>query len=182
MSDKTVVTGMVSAWQLLKKIGEGDAGEIYLVRSMSDNRTAILKRPQRSSFAADVLRQASQIASEGKIIGSLKGFRVKLEYSQVVVPMLLDQAKPESEDTLDYFIVLEKAGGIDLQFLTKFLHLPPENIEETLKGHEPKDALYLKYLFRKGELPDFVFLRCLDSMIALFEEIHHYPVDLDGFV
>ncbi len=180
MTEKTVVTGQASAWQLLKKVGEGDAGEIYLVRSMVDSSHAILKRPQRSAFTADVLRQANQIASEGKILKSLRDFRVKLQYSQVSIPVLLDHAKPEFEDTADYFIVLEKAGGVDLLELSKFLHLLPEHIDEILKGHDPKDAFYLRSLFKKGELPEYVFLRCLDSVIALFEEIHRFPIDLDG--
>lgn len=53
--------GQRQSWNLIKKLGEGDAGEVYLVESLLDHRPAIVKRPRKGAFFSDVLRQASQI-------------------------------------------------------------------------------------------------------------------------
>ena len=39
------ITGQQYTWNLLKKMGEGDAGEVYLVESLLGGEPAILKRP-----------------------------------------------------------------------------------------------------------------------------------------
>ena len=45
-----VISGQKSGWSLVRKLGEGDAGEVYLVESLVESRLAILKRPARSVF------------------------------------------------------------------------------------------------------------------------------------
>jgi len=66
--DNEIVSGQQSAWCLLKRLGEGDAGEVYLVESLVGGQNAILKRPTRSAFSGDIFRQASQIRTEARII------------------------------------------------------------------------------------------------------------------
>ena len=62
------IQGQRQRWNLIKKLGEGDAGEVYQVEASADNQQAILKRPRRGSFFSDILRQASQIRTEGSIL------------------------------------------------------------------------------------------------------------------
>ena len=52
---------------MLKKLGEGDAGEVFLAESLLEKDRAIIKRPHRSAFTSDRLRQASQIEREGQV-------------------------------------------------------------------------------------------------------------------
>jgi hypothetical protein len=66
------IQGQRRSWNLVKKLGEGDAGEIYLVESLLDNQPAILKRPRRGSFLSDIQRQANQIKTEGSILRGMQ--------------------------------------------------------------------------------------------------------------
>lgn len=177
---KNVITGQSSAWNLQQKLGEGDAGEVFLVSSVRDGKLAILKRPRKSAFHADILRQASQIYSETRILQALRGFRVKLDFGSLTVPQLIDQARPESESTADYFMVIEKAPGIDLDFLARLQHFDEVLLEQRLQTYTAREQHFLKSLISQKKLPDWIILRCLNAAIVLFEEIHSYPVELDG--
>ena len=119
MTDTGVVSGQKSGWSLVKKLGEGDAGEVYLVESLVDNRTAILKRPARSVFTGEVRRQADQIRTEGRILKALEDVLGRLPTNKVGTPALLDQSKPGSEFGERFFIVLDRAQGFDLSFLAR---------------------------------------------------------------
>lgn len=180
VDDHIVVTGQSTAWSLVSKLGEGDAGEVYVVHSVSDGQRAILKRPTRSSFQADILRQSSQIQSEGRILGSLKGFRVKLHDGFLTVPHLLDIAKPEYEDSADFFIVIDRAGGFDLDLISRLPAMREEEFRARTESYSAAERYFLAYLLETKKQPDYVYLRCLEALVALFEEIHHYPVELDG--
>ncbi len=180
MDERNAVTGQSTAWNLVSKLGEGDAGEVYIVHSITDGRRAILKRPRRSAFQADILRQSSQIESEGRILAGLKGFKVKLNNGSLTIPRLLDQAKPEYEDSADYFIVIEKAGGFDLDLLSRVPHLQPAELAAKLESCSPEDRYFLTHLNESKKQPDLIFLRCLDALVTLLEEIHHYPVEWEG--
>src|SRR5512133_3627407 len=92
--ESDILSGQQSAWVLLKKLGEGDAGEVYLVESLLEKQAAILKRPVRSAFASDVIRQTAQITTESKILKSLSAIlKMDADFS-VGVHELLDQSKP----------------------------------------------------------------------------------------
>jgi hypothetical protein len=71
MTNDEIVSGKARAWNLISKLGEGDAGEVYLVESVIERRRAILKRPKRNAFPSDTIRQASQIELEGQLLGAL---------------------------------------------------------------------------------------------------------------
>ena len=58
-------------WSLVRKLGEGDAGEVYLAEALLGGQPAIVKRPRKSAFASDSLRQAAQIRTEGKVLAAL---------------------------------------------------------------------------------------------------------------
>ena len=180
MDDRNIVTGQTTAWSLASKLGEGDAGEVYTVRSINDGQKAILKRPRRSAFQADILRQSNQIQSEARVLSSLKGFRIKLQAGTLTVPKLLDIAKTEYENSADFFIIIEKAGGFDLDLLSRLPHMQPKELFEKKEVFSRRESHFLASLIEMKKQPEYIFLRCLDAVVTLFEEIHHYPVELDG--
>jgi len=47
MSIGQIITGQKFKWELVEKLGEGDAGEVYLVEAILKNRQAIVKRPRQ---------------------------------------------------------------------------------------------------------------------------------------
>ncbi len=117
--------GRARSWSLLRKLGEGDAGEVYLVESLLERKQAILKRPRRSAFSSDIIRQASQIENEGLILQVLNGLRPilprksELPKVNIRVPEFLDQSQPGTEFSDRFFIVVEIASGLDLNQIAK---------------------------------------------------------------
>src|SRR4030065_191837 len=85
------IQGQRQSWNLIKKLGEGDAGEVYLVESLLDKQPAIVKRPRRGSFFSDVLRQASQIKTEGSILRGMPRGAFPNRNLHLSIPGLIDQ-------------------------------------------------------------------------------------------
>ena len=85
------IQGQHQSWNLIRKLGEGDAGEVYLVESLLDHQPAICKRPRKSTFFSDVLRQANQINKEGKILYGLPNAMPKDQLLQLFFPVLIDR-------------------------------------------------------------------------------------------
>jgi hypothetical protein len=96
MSTSEMIAGRSTAWKLIKKLGEGDAGEVYLVESLLEGREAILKRPYRSSFPSEVTRQAAQIETEGKILRAMENLSLEARPGKVKAPALLDLSNRKS--------------------------------------------------------------------------------------
>ena len=95
MIENEIAAGQQSAWKLLKKLGEGDAGEVYLVQSSQS--WAILKRPRPSAFTGDMFRQSTQIRAEAKILKGLSGAPAFDASLRVRTPTLLDESKAGAE-------------------------------------------------------------------------------------
>ncbi len=172
MNKDELASGEKYSWRLLKKLGEGDAGEVYLVESLLEKRTAILKRPARSAFASDIIRQASQIANEGKILRALSGLQVP----RVRAPLLFDQSKTGYDFSDRLFIVIEKAPGLDLHALdrmTRFGVIP----DEVLSASE---RYYVEQLVQQGHVPAPVLLRAFACLLDFLDTIHTYPSSVDG--
>ena len=112
--------GQNRAWNLLEKLGEGDAGEIYRVESLLDRTVAILKRPRRKAFPSDIIRQAAQIEKEAQILAALANHDSSGELARV--PILKDKSKPGTEYSDRYFIVLSPASGMSLAELSRLAH------------------------------------------------------------
>lgn len=177
--ESDVVSGQQSTWVLLKKLGEGDAGEVYLVETLLDKQTAILKRPVRSAFASDVIRQTSQITTEGKILRSLSEMlKMDADFS-INVPNLLDQSRPGTAFSDRLFIVIEKARGFDLAFLARAVQLGSLSGAD-LEISAPEEKRFLQTLAESGHLPERILLCALSSLLSLFEKIHTRPLDVDG--
>lgn len=175
MPIEETVSGCHRSWSLLKKLGEGDAGEVFLVESILDKKSAILKRPLRSAFTSDILRQATQIENEGKVLQALAEQTLSNAATHLAVPTLLDQAQPGSEYSERYYIIIQKASGFDLASLARISRF----------GLEPQDMLsqvdqfFLEELTRQGALPDLLILRAFMATLTLFDRIHTAPLRKD---
>ena len=177
--ESDIVSGQQSAWVLLKKLGEGDAGEVYLVESLLEKRTAILKRPVRSAFASDIIRQTTQITTEGKILRAIgSALRMDEDFS-VCVPELIDQSRSGTAYSERLFIIIEKARGFDLATMAKAAR------QGSLDGisvdaDTPEEKRFLQDLAQAGQLPERVVLSALHALLGLFDRVHSRAFEVDG--
>lgn len=178
------VSGQQHSWSLVKKLGEGDAGDVYLAESLLDKKVGILKRPRRSAFSSDIIRQASQIETEGKILralsGSTSGQPAPGQPASLGIPSLLDHAQAGTEFSERYFIVIERAPGFDLNSLARiarFGQYDPAEADTPLEGAE---QAFINRLGQQGKIPDLILLRALLGLLDLFDRIHNYRVLLNG--
>ncbi len=184
------ITGQQKKWTLEEKLGEGDAGEVYRVETLLDNRPAILKRPRRSNLPSDVMRQASQIRTEGRILHAISG----LSYSNQVpgqftdqvtgqgpllsTPELLDQSPPEESLGEGIFIVIEKAAGFDLRSLLRLARTGL--VDEIQPPPADEELFFLRTIAGLGHIPEPVLVRSLLGVINLLDAIHSTEVMNDG--
>jgi serine/threonine protein kinase len=147
MIESEIVSGQACAWSLVKKIAEGFTGEVFLAESLVDKRAGIVKRPHRSAFASDAVRQAAQLKTEARILKSLSA-AFDLDPVGVAVPALLDQSKPGTDFTERYFIVIAPASGTDLSSMR-----------------------------RDRRIPDHLLLVVISRLFEIFDRIHVHPID-----
>jgi serine/threonine protein kinase len=229
MTHPEICSGLQHDWALLKKLGEGDAGEVYLVRcelhagpsaeaepaaSLHAAGTApaetsaeplgplaILKRPRKSPFSSDVLRQASQIETEGRILTAVSAALQTPVPSNpspqpssgsaetppetnpspaatLRVPALLDQARPGARGSDRFFIVIEQAPGYDLSFLARIATMG--RIAAAGTALSPEQNLYLQSVAASRKVPERILLSAVLGLLELFETIHTLPVELDS--
>lgn len=172
--DSSIAAGQRSAWALQKKLGEGDAGEVFLVEELVTKRAAILKRPRKSSFAHEIHRQAEQIRTEGRILKALQSLLKELPGGPLT-PDLLDQSKSGTDFGERYFIVIDQAKGFDLNFYTRVCRMGlPENELASLGTEE---RLFLQEMAQQGRIPRRILLACLSAILKLFDKIHFTPVE-----
>jgi serine/threonine protein kinase len=175
-----MIAGRSTAWKLIKKLGEGDAGEVYLVESLLEGREAILKRPYRSSFPSEVTRQAAQIETEGKILRAMENLSLEARPGKVKAPALLDLSKAGTEFSERYFIVIEKAAGFDLNSLARAVTMgEPET--ESPPGLTPQDTLFHQ-LVSRGVAPRLLLLRVLSLTLNFIREVHGRMLNDEGML
>ncbi len=179
MPSNELVTGRQRTWSLLQKLGEGDAGEVYRVESLIDHKIAILKRPRRTSFPSETIRQASQIEKESIALGALS--RINQTKAPVSAPILLDQSKPGTEFSERFFIVITPAAGFDLGFLARTARFASVEWDTRESNGTTLDLTversFLESVARSGKLPDLITLRCLAGLIEYLETIHTLQID-----
>ena len=167
--------GQAKSWSLIRKLGEGDAGEVFLVESLLERKKAILKRPRKSAFSSDIIRQATQIENEGRILRRLNGLRVLLPRNtglpriDIRTPELLDQSQSGTEFSERFFIVIEQATGYDLNQLERVVRFGESSLEDV----PPAEATLIKSIAEAGQLPALILLRTLAGIILMFEAIHN---------
>jgi serine/threonine protein kinase len=164
------VQGRHQSWNLIKKLGEGDAGEVYLVESVLDHQPAILKRPRRASFFSDVLRQASQIRTEGSILLGLPKSALPSQDLHIKIPALIDQNKSEHELSEKTFIIIELARGLNLKQLSQLIRFGTASVD---LHDEISEYLSLIQIWSQfTEFPAPLLLRILIAELDLLENIH----------
>jgi serine/threonine protein kinase len=162
MNSSQIVTGQQYKWCLLDKLGEGDAGEVYRVQSLLGGKPAILKRPRKSAFSSDVLRQAAQIKTESKLLTALSG----VTGASWSIPALLDQSPAFEGLGESFFIILEEAPGFDLMSLSRLARsgMPAP-------GNSELD-FFLQQIASSGKLPEPILVRSLLGLIDMLDAIH----------
>jgi serine/threonine protein kinase len=178
MNFKQTVTGQQKKWTLKEKLGEGDAGEVYLVETLLDSKPAILKRPRRSNLPSDVMRQASQIRSEGRILQALSSITFPGHGLCLHTPALLDQSPPEEGLGEGFFIVIEQAAGFDLKSLLRLARTGLVDEIQSIPGEG--NEFFLRTIAGMGTIPEPVLIRSLLNGINLLETIHFNEVLSDG--
>jgi len=164
------IQGQRQSWNLIKKLGEGDAGEVYLVESLLDNQAAIVKRPRRSPFFSDILRQASQITTEGSILGGLPRAAFPKQSLTLNIPTLIDQNRSEYGLGEQTFIIIEQARGLDLKLLSQLIRFGPASIQ-TLPAN-PESTFLIQQWSLFPEFPAQLLVRILLGVLNLLETIH----------
>lgn len=164
------IQGRLQSWTLINKLGEGDAGEIYLVKSLLDNKPAIIKRPCRGSFFSDILRQASQIKTEGSILRRLARVTFPNQYLQLHIPTLLDENRSENELGEQTFIIIEQASGLNLKLLNQVIRFGPTSIQPFPTN--PESARFIHPWSQFLEFPAQLLVRILLGIINLLETVH----------
>ena len=173
MSIGQIVQGQRSLWHLLEKLGEGDAGEVFLVESTLEGKQAILKRPRKGAYSSDILRQAAQIKSEGNILKALSGIsfpRHAPSLTGLTTPAFLDQCPPGDDFGERFFIVIQRAIGSDLKTLRQIAY------SGKLDGLNAVLTLENRFFFERlailGVIPEPILIRSLSGVLDLLETIH----------
>ncbi len=175
MIENETVAGRQSAWNLIKKLGEGDAGEVYLVQSASAGRQqnwAILKRPRPSAFTGEMFRQSTQIRGEAKILKALSGAPSFDASLHVHTPALLDDSKSGAEYNGRNFIVIERARGLDLTFLARVAQVGLADYAESVAALDLEDRLLVDAISRSGRIPARLLLAVLYRLARFVDFIH----------
>ncbi len=181
MSEGEIVSGQQAAWCLVKKLGEGDAGEVYLAESLVDARMAILKRPARSAFSGDIFRQASQIRTEAKVLKSLSTILTPEYELRVGVPELLDTSQPGAEYRDRYFIVIDRARGVDLGTLARITQLGLSEVDHNNgTALSPEYRAFLTSIASARKIPARILITVLHRLVCLLEQIHLQPASEEG--
>ena len=168
------IQGQRQSWNLIKKLGEGDAGEVYLVESIRDNQTAIVKRPRRASFFSDILRQAGQIKAEARILRGLQKAVLSSQSLNLKIPDLIDQNRSEYDSGEQTFIIIEQAGGLDLKLLSQVIRFGPASLQAL--PADPESTFLIQQWSQFSEFPAQLLVRILSGVLDLLETIHHTKI------
>lgn len=164
------IQGQRQSWNLIKKLGEGDAGEVYLVESVLEKRPAIVKRPRRGAFFSDILRQANQIKTEGSILKELPRIAFPNLGFRLGTPGLIDQNRLEFEQGEQTFIIIELVKGLNMKVLSQLIRFGPTSLESI-----PSDLESTYFIAQWSQLRQFpapLIVRVLLGVISLLETIH----------
>jgi serine/threonine protein kinase len=167
-----ILQGDQKQWRLIELLAEGDAGEVFLVESVLEQKAAILKRPHSGGFTNDIVRQANQITAEASILKVLSGLYLPLGEYNLKINELLDQNLPGTELSEQFFIVVEKAPGISLTALSRIARIGEGDASTSWELTGIKNLTWLKEISTEGKLPDLLLLRIINALYVLLPAIH----------
>ncbi len=124
------VIGRNHHWIKEELIGKGDAGEVFRVTSKDVDGLAVLKCPSRVATGGTILRQASQIEQEGRILERLAVDIYEDNQVKLVAPKLLDESPMGTALTGAYFIVSSQARGTSLADMIRDQQRGMQNISQ----------------------------------------------------
>jgi serine/threonine protein kinase len=113
------IRGKNFTWEKQNLVGKGDAGEVYLVTTKKPPLSAVLKCPAKVATGGSIMRQASQIENEGRILTILDGLDWSDNRFTLITPKILDESIPGTSKTAAYFIISQQASGVSLEDLLK---------------------------------------------------------------
>jgi serine/threonine protein kinase len=156
-------------WNLVRKIGEGVTGVVYLVEV--NGQKAILKEPAPSIL--DAQRQAPQITNEGNILTSLlnspeltDGLPVK--FTNILGRSLADDAVEKC------YLLMERAPGFSLTDLARVANFGIEKSGIQFDELSNAEKLFLRTIESNKHVPDLIVLRSLDILLNLFPRLHNH--------
>jgi serine/threonine protein kinase len=173
MITNQILQGDHKQWRILELIAKGDAGEVYLVESVLDRKQAVLKRPHSGGFSADITRQSTQIAAEASILKVLSGLQLQFGEYSLKIGELLDQSLPGTELTDHFFIVVEKAPGLNLTALSRIVRFGLNETGFMKLAHNVEQKSWLEELATLGKLPNLLLLRVINALFDLLPAIHN---------
>jgi len=171
-NEEAIVVGRTDRWMLRKKLGEGDAGEVFLVKSVTKGHMAVLKRPVRGTAT----RQAAQIQIEGDILITINDMSVSTSGAMMSPVRCLDQSEAGTENSGRYFIVTEFATGLDLQKLEEIAKRGMDilNVAE----FEEEELEFLRFIAEQKKIPRLIILRAMDGLLKLLDRVHTFPGEI----
>lgn len=113
------IRGKNFTWEKQNLVGKGDAGEVYHVTTTKPLQSAVLKCPAKVATGGSIMRQASQIENEGRILTMLDGLEWSGRRFTLITPKMLDESIPGTSQTAAYFIISQQANGDSLEDLLK---------------------------------------------------------------
>jgi len=159
--------GQKHRWQLQKQVSEGDAGEVWLVKR-DTGEIGVVKRPRQRIY---VPRQFVQIQFEGDVLEAMAHVQVDVQVLDCKIrPVrLLDRSQPGTENSLNTFIVIERAAGFDLEAM-----LNAQQGRLKLENYSSQERDYLNMISQQGRLPLLLPLGVLDGIASLLNYIHRF--------
>jgi len=137
------VNGREQAWQVLDVIGSGDAGEVLRVVSGNGKIQGVMKRPVQNVSGGTIVRQATQIETEGKILAALEGVDFTKNGLTIHTPLLLDQSIEGTSRSANFFMISEEIQGRSITSMLAQRHSGGELIPQNLLLKVLSSALLL---------------------------------------
>ena len=113
------VTGREKTWHLLETIGRGDAGEVLRVRAELSAEEGVMKRPVQNVSGGTIVRQATQIETEGKVLALLNGLNLVRHGRKIRTPLLIDRSPEGTSSSANMFIISEEVTGTSISELLR---------------------------------------------------------------
>ena len=142
---------------MLDVIGSGDAGEVLRVVSANGKMQGVMKRPVQNISGGTIVRQATQIETEGKILAALEGVDFTKNGLTIHTPLLLDQSIEGTSRSANFFMISEEIQGRSITSMLAQRHSGGELIPQNLLLKVLSSALLLLERVHAKGVTDHIF-------------------------